>query len=421
MIRSFIKIKRSVFVSVLIAALLLLLTKCINKESSQEKQPITNAYGEAFAGSASCENCHKNIFESHLKTAHYLTSQPATKQFIKGNFDSGKNVFWFNNFVKVVMEKRDSGFYQVEYVNGLESKKGRFDVVIGSGTKGQTYLYWQENKLLQLPLFYYSDLHEWANSPGFPGTVIFSRPATSRCLECHATYAQKLSEPMIEPEEFDHEKIIFGVDCERCHGPAAKHVAYQTENSTDTVAKFIINPAKLSRLQQLNLCSLCHGGRMFQKTAAFLFQAGDTLENYFLPDTAKKTAANIDVHGNQYGLLAASKCFIQSSMTCTTCHNVHENEAGKTEMFSQKCMTCHNEAHNNFCKMSKTIGPTITQNCIDCHMPVKASKAIVFLRQGETKPSTAFMRSHYIKIYPDETKKMLDYIKTNSKKEAVVN
>ena len=30
-----------------------------------------------FAGSAACASCHKDIYESHIKTAHYLDSRPA--------------------------------------------------------------------------------------------------------------------------------------------------------------------------------------------------------------------------------------------------------------------------------------------------------------------------------------------------------
>ena len=85
---------------------------------------------------------------------------------------------------------------------------------------------------------------------------------------------------------------------------------------------------------------------------------------------------NIDVHGNQLGLLRSSKCFTMSNtMTCTTCHNPHENERGKTALFSSTVHhMSHNTAHQNTCKMTASIGPSIARNCIDCHMPLKASK-----------------------------------------------
>lgn len=393
-----------------IAATLFLLTQCVDK-AVPEKMAIKNAHGEVFAGSVVCAQCHKAIYDSHIGTAHYLTSRPAIAPYVKGNFDEGKNRYAFNPYVYVAMEKRDTIFYQAEYENGQEVRRQSFDIVIGSGTKGQSSVYWNGNKISQLPIFYYAAKNEWANSPGYPGRVNYTRPITSRCLECHSTYAKVVSEAFAEPEEFDRNQVIFGVDCEKCHGPAERHVAYQLQNPAEKSAKYVVNPASLSRMQNLNLCALCHGGRMIKTVPSFSFQVGDTLTNYFIKDTVAKDTANIDVHGNQYGLLAASKCFKMSEMTCTTCHNTHKNQRGMEEMFSQKCMSCHNEQYNNFCTSTALPATELTKNCIDCHMPVKPSKAIVFLEQGETKPSTAFMRSHYIKIYPEETKKYLTLLK----------
>lgn len=387
----------------------------MNKEEKKDSV-MRNSKGMAFAGSAACANCHKNICDKHISTAHYQTTQPASEKTIKGSFEQGRNIFYYNEFTSVAMEKRPDGYYQVEYVDNKEKRKQRFDIVVGSGTKGQTFLYWNKNRLFQLPVFYFAGKDEWANSPGFSGRVIFNRPITSRCLECHSTYVNKTSEPGKEPEDFDKNEIIYGVSCEKCHGPAAKHVAYHTQNPGDKNARYIINPAVFSRQQSLDLCKLCHGGRLAKTKPSFEFEAGDTLANYFAIDTSAKDAADIDVHGNQFGLLAASKCFKLSNMTCITCHNSHENEVGKLALFSSRCLTCHSKDHGKLCKLTNEIGSTITQNCIDCHMPIQPSKAIMFLEQGNNIPTAASMRSHFIKIYPDEAQKILTVIKNLPKK-----
>ena len=397
----------------------LFLVKCIEKDnknidSGDTPMPVKDLKGENFAGSVICGECHKDTYEKHLETAHYLTSQVASGSSIKGHFDSGKNFFPYSDSVKVVMQREGNDYYQIEYINGLIKRKERFDITVGSGKKGQTFLYWNAAKILQLPVFYYSDYDEWANSPGYPGRVIYNRPITSRCLECHTTFVKKLSDEQTEPEDFDKNKIIFGVDCEKCHGPASRHVAFQKANPKVKEAEYIVNPAKLSRLQQLDLCALCHGGRMNKIRPSFSFKAGDSLENFFSKDTSVIDVADIDVHGNQLGLLSASKCFRMSEMTCSSCHNTHENESGNIAMFSGKCLNCHNSKHNNLCALSKSFGTIINSHCVDCHMPVQASKAITFLRAGSVKPSTASMRSHYIKVYPHETQKILRFINRNA-------
>lgn len=369
--------------------------------------------GKNFAGSASCVNCHKSIAENHVNTAHHLTSQPATEQSIKGNFDPEKNTFAFNKSVVVAMEKRDSGFYQVEYYKEVEKKARRFDIVVGSGTMGQSALYWASNRLFQLPITYFTAANEWSNSPGFPDKVVYNRAITSRCLECHTTYIETVSKPEEQREAFNRSKILFGVECEKCHGPANAHVKFQSENPKDTIGKFIVNPAKLSRQQNLDLCALCHGGRLEKTKPSFEFAAGDALADYFTVDTAVPNPDKIDVHGNQYALLRASKCFKGSiSMTCNTCHNTHENERGKTALFSQRCVSCHKSSdHSNLSELGQKSGAVINTNCIDCHMPEKPSRAIAVFLPGKSAPTAALVRSHFISVYADETKKQIARIK----------
>jgi Cytochrome c554 and c-prime len=386
------------------------LTQCINRQND-ESTNVKKINFKQFAGSATCANCHKDIYNRHIHTAHYHTSQPASGATIKGSFELGRNIFYYSQHTKVSMEKRDSGFYQVAYSDNVEKIVRRFDIVMGSGAKGQTSMYWHNNQLFQLPVTFFTAANEWSNSPGYPMKAIFNRPITSRCMECHSTYANTLTNINTVPEEFEHASIIYGVDCERCHGPGAAHAAFQMQHPAETKGRYIINPAALSRQQQLDACALCHGGKLQKTTPSFEFVAGDKLADYFTFDTSAPNPENIDLHGNQYGLLRASKCFrMNETMTCNTCHNPHENERGKIEIFSQRCAGCHNTAeHGNgkICKMTASLGDAITTNCIDCHMPAKASRAIAVFLPGATTPTAAYIRSHFISIYPDETKKFM--------------
>ncbi len=401
--------KRSAIVIFCLVVIIFLLTIFINKQ--KRETVIKNKEGKQYAGALTCAKCHKSIYDTHILTAHYLTSQPANEKYIKGSFEMGKNTFIFNGSVNVSMEKKDSSFYQVEYINGIRKMYRRLDIVTGSGKKGQSFLYWYRHHLFQLPITYFTSANQWSNSPGYPDKAVFNRPITSRCLECHTTYSLKTSDSDTEPEEFAQNQIVYGVDCEKCHGPGAKHASFQMQNPTVTIAKFITDPARFTRKQSLDLCALCHGGRLNKTKPSFEFKAGDALADYFSLDTASKDANNIDVHGNQFGLLAASTCFKRSEMTCTTCHNTHENESGKVALFSKRCMSCHNSEHGNACKMSSAIGSAITKNCIDCHMPEKPSKSIAVLLQGSKTPTSAIMRTHFIKIYPEETEKVLAFMK----------
>ena len=395
---------------------ILFATTCVDNTGGKKEVISNDDPFKQFAGSEACANCHKDIYEKHLLTEHHLTSDTVTRKNTLGSFSEDSNVFAFSPLVNITMRNTDSGFYQVQYNNGVEVKKQRFNIVVGSGRKGQSYLSWSDSHLVQLPITYFTPAKQWSNSPGYnPHIPTFNRPITSRCLECHSTYFQTVSISSKKQEAFDPNKIIYGIECEKCHGPGANHVQFHLKNSADTVGNNIVNPGKLSRERLLDLCTLCHGGALNKTKPSFSFQAGDTLSNYFSTRAAMLHADNIDVHGNQFGLMALSKCFKMSSLTCITCHNVHENENGKIETFSQRCVSCHSASHGKVCKLTDRIGATITQNCIDCHMPKQMSRAVAVYLQGNDIPTSALMRTHYVKIYPDETKKYLDQLKQSKK------
>lgn len=351
------------------------------------------------------------IFTIILNTQGTIQLQdPGEKMYVKGSFEEGKNIFYYSIYDRVVMENRDSGLYQAAYYKNYEKQAERFDIVIGSGTRGQSYLYWKNNSLYQLPVSYFTPSDSWANSPGNGEAILFNRMIYGRCMECHSTYAKALAN---NAQQFDKKQIIYGVNCESCHGGAEKHVRFHLKNPEEKQAKYIINPALLSQQQQLDQCALCHSGTKENIQQAFSFVPGDTLSNYYREKDTLDSAANSDVHGNKYNLLVSSKCFKNSrTMTCATCHNTHENERGNIALFSKKCMNCHNHANSNFCKMAPALGAVITQDCIDCHMPQKPSSVLSVYLPGKSQPTAAIIRQHLIKVYPEETQKVIAYLKT---------
>ncbi len=352
-----------------------------------------------FAGSASCASCHKDIYLSHIQTAHYHDSRPPSSAGIRGSFAPPANRFHYNRFTDVVMEQTDSGFFQTAYINGAPFRKEAFGMVIGSGRKGQSYLYWQGDRLFQLPISYYTPLSDWCISPGYnPSMVYFNKAIPGRCIECHGTYA-RIDATANGPALFDSSSIIYGIDCERCHGPAAAHVAFQQANPDQKTARYIINPALLTRKQRLDACALCHSGFRDEKRAAFSFQVGDDLDEFSRAIYQPDSSAALDVHGNQYGLLTASKCFRRSQMDCSSCHQVHRNEVNDPRLFSARCMQCHEEHTANFCSLVPAKGVRLSDNCIDCHMPLLASKKIILQMNDPKKSAADLVRTHRIAIY----------------------
>ena len=122
--------------------------------------------GIVYAGSKSCIQCHKEIYTNYLHTAHFQTSRIASAGSIHGSFAPNSNTVSLNDSLKVVMEKQGKAFYQASYQNGKLIDKRPFNLVFG-GIKGETYLYWKDKQILQLPISYYNTIHSWGNSPGY--------------------------------------------------------------------------------------------------------------------------------------------------------------------------------------------------------------------------------------------------------------
>jgi hypothetical protein len=375
--------------------------------SQNQAATSVDAPRAGYSGDTPCLDCHREQSLSYLHTSHHLTSRFASKESVLGSFTSGSNVLMIIDPARTTtepglyfkMEAKSGGYYETAVTGwgkDLLTQSERIDVVTGSGVRGVTYLYWDGDRLYELPVSYWTDGHRWINSPGYEnGTAKFSRPINPGCLECHATYIRALStDPLTN--RYDRSSLIPGISCETCHGPGAKHIARQKGGTAATQGQAILNPAKFSRDRQVDQCALCHNGIHREALAPpFSYVPGEPLTNYFkqLPTDPLE---HPDVHGNQVGLLQRSRCYLSSpNMTCSTCHDVHALERPAAS-YSEKCLTCHRWES---CGVAKAMGHKIVNNCIDCHMPVEPTNVIVSETAG--KEVRAKMRNHWIKVYPD--------------------
>ncbi len=395
---------RARIVALPILAGFFLLRSAVAIDSPKESQSGTDRAN--YVGDASCQKCHRDLAQNYQHTPHHLTSQLATTDSVHGSFQNGANNLIIVDPTRSAepglqfrMDSKKDGLFETArsgWGSQVYQRSERIDLVTGSGVRGQTYLYWQRDRLFELPVSYWSDGHRWINSPGYiDGTADFSRPVNPACLECHATYIRALStDPATN--RYDRKSLVPGISCENCHGPGADHV--QQEMHHETVAKrpLILNPARFTRNLQVELCAECHNGIQREALApAFSYTPGRPLSEYFKP-LPSPDVEHPDVHGNQVGLLQRSKCYRSSEqMTCSTCHDVHTT-GQSLESYSAKCLSCHNWQS---CGMSKKMGTRYTNKCIDCHMPIEETNVIVSQTAGQVVH--ARMRNHWIKVYAD--------------------
>ena len=396
------KIRLRLYITLTIIALsLIFFSECVNRSSPHD--PRQNGY----VGAAQCIGCHKNLTDSFFHTAHFESTRMASGETIAGSFAADSNTYHYTSDVKVIMERENNLYYQAAYKNDTLVQKQSFDIVVGSGRKAQTYLYWLGEEVLQLPVSYFVPANKWANSPNYPAhQVRFDRNIPVQCFECHGSYIKRNgieARGEFAVDHFDRNQVVYGIDCERCHGPGEEHVAFHQKNPEVRSAKFIIPYKDLTRQKKLDMCSVCHSGIRENLRSTFYFRPGTNLNDFMVPDTTSPDISKVDVHGNQYQLLAASKCFLNSQLTCATCHNTHVTERDNMALFSKKCMSCHTPASDKFCKLIPKPGIILENNCVDCHMPEKVSRLISLQSQGDSTATPNKVRTHFISIYQSET------------------
>ena len=349
-----------------------------------------------FVGSQECLACHEEM-ASVLGTAHHQTSRTPSDSSITGSFAAEDRILRTSNpYLRFEMEARPDGFYQnavTDRGSDTTTRSERIDIVIGSGRRGQTYLYWQGDSLFQLPISYWTALESWVNSPGYrDGVANFARPITPRCLECHATFVESRPDTVMM-NRYDPSTFHFAVSCERCHGPGREHSARPRSWLTMWRGRAIANPANLPRDRHMDVCALCHSGVGESIAPPFSYVAGESLEEYLVPAPVPP-GEEVDVHGNQVALLERSRCFQASTtMTCSTCHDVHVSQRDP-DSYVPRCMECH-EVQS--CGLYPERGAAIADGCVDCHMPDLPSSTVVSSHEGRTVQPR--IRSHWIRVY----------------------
>ncbi|OIV43437.1 cytochrome c3 family protein [Flavobacterium johnsoniae] len=388
-----------------------LLTNCSNKSDE-----YIDPRGTDYAGSESCIQCHQVQYNMALQSSHFKATAPAISGNVLGDFDKGNHTFIYDKNTKLVMEKRNDSLYQVLYKNGKEVEAHRFEIVFGA-KHAQTSVYWRDNNTYELPVSYYNSINNWATSPGFPADKpYFDRMVLKDCYSCHASNASSRNVNQNSAEKnfmsmdvediIDKKTIVYGIDCERCHGPAKKHVDFHLKNPNVKTANSITSIKTLNRQQKLDACALCHAGNDGMKIKSrFDFKPGNSLSEFYRETRSINDTAQFDVHGNQFRLMAQSKCFVNSDkMDCITCHNPHENASKNMASYSKICMSCHQGLKHDEKTLKIMPEKLMADNCVECHMPKKLSGAIKFQLSNSKQLSNYILRTHRIGIYPQDKK-----------------
>jgi predicted CXXCH cytochrome family protein len=155
--------------------------------------------------------------------------------------------------------------------------------------------------------------------------------------------------------------------------------------SLEEIRSKIVNPAKLTRERQMEVCMECH-----METSAlhvpsairnydreqYTFHPGEKLgdfKTYFeRPKDPKSDDYEVAHAGYQ---LMRSACYRNSQMTCLTCHNPHDVPRGEEakKQYIAVCEKCHQKVEH------KDVAMRPGTDCLSCHMPKRRTEGSVHI------------------------------------------
>ena len=364
------------------------------------KSSFLNTRAEArYVGSEQCQTCHEDAHDTYRETGmgralDVLDPDNEPPDVVFDHPKSGRRYRVYRQDGQ--MRHQESLLSNPDVV--LADYAIRY--VIGSGRHSRSYLLEIDGFMVESPVTWYTSSKAWGMSPGYdvPSHQGFSRAVDAGCLFCHSGNSRALG------GSFHRMKIHeTWIGCERCHGPGSLHLERRSSEADSSAAGdgetdyTIVNPRHLDRKLSESICSQCH----LQATAAVMargrsmtdFRPGLPLDFFRSDYRLDEEASQMTVVGH-VEQLRFSRCYQQSELTCTTCHNPHglPKKLERVHYYRNKCLSCHSEEK---CSVDPDVRmrKSSDNNCMTCHMPTSDTEI----------PHLAFTH-HRIGIHSDQPK-----------------
>ncbi len=340
--------------------------------------------GVGYVGDASCAVCHGAICTSYHAHPMGRSAAPVAAASPIEKYDAGgNNPFRVEGYELGVTRTADGVVHRVSAKDAagapLPDYTRSADLVIGSGTRGRSYLSTEKGAVWQSPVSWFSHDARWGVSPGFDLGSGGRRPIGRDCLFCHVDRVEpvprslnRYREPLLARQA--------AIGCERCHGPGALHVAERTDGpAAAAVDSSIVNPKHLPAELQASVCAQCHlqGEERVARRGrdAAEFRPGLPFEQFVTVFVRHPAVAAAHRSVGQFEQLEQSRCFVGGRLGCTSCHDPHASPApaARADSYRGRCLTCH---ESKGCSAPQPDRRRNGDNCAACHMPKTGSSNI---------------------------------------------
>jgi hypothetical protein len=310
----------------------------------------TPAHDE-YVGSTACQECHPDKSQSQKNSAMAHALIPAVNAQPLQEASRTPLSFHVAEYEYQFFQTEKGPVYSVR--NGTRSLSVVLNWAFGSNEFGQTYVYEQNGAFYESRVSYYHGTRALDFTIGTPrsapGSLEYALgrrmyPDDARlCFGCHSTAATT-------SDHFDPSRLIPGVTCEACHGPAQQHVAAMNMGFTGSTQ--ITDLSRLTPADSVDFCGACH------RTPV---------------DAALSGVKGIFKLRFPAYRLEASRCWGtgDARLTCVACHDPHQSLVKDAASYDIRCLSCH--VAGKASKLTKdhrgAACPVSQKGCTTCHMP----------------------------------------------------
>ena len=331
-----------------------------------------------FVGGAACTECHEAAARAWRGSDHDLAMAEANGETVKGNFNNVQVTF---HGVTSRFSRRD-GKYLV-WTEGPGGAMAEFEVthVFGFEPLQQYLVPFPGGRLQALGLAWDTERGRWYHL--YPDQDIpaddwlhWTRNGQNwngMCAECHSTNLRKGYDP--ESETYSTSWTDIDVNCEACHGPGSRHVAWA---KVPPMARpelpdvgLAVPTADISPAALVELCAPCHSRRA---ELGDYDHRGLQLLDHMLPSLLSEGLYFAD--GQDLDEVYTYGSFLQSKMYArgVSCRDCHDSHSLKLRFEGNElCLQCHqrevyDSADHHFHRKVFEGRPSDGALCVKCHM-----------------------------------------------------
>ena len=405
---------RSVRIAVRVAALTIAVALGVEGARIARDLGTSDLSATDYVGSGACRDCHRDRYRTWHRTYHRTMTREASDETVLGAFDGREVVY---GGVHARMDRARDGAFRITFsAPGRASRAVRVGRTVGSH-RYQQYLAREGDRWVRLPIAWHVEERRFFHmneafltpDPDEPaeGSAIsevdYDRHVVrwnDNCVFCHNVAPRPGLTRANGVERFDTTVAELGVACEACHGPGGLHAEARADPLRSLALSAapddptIVSPKDLDPERRAEVCGRCHGQRLAADIEPFLrdgdpFVPGEDLSRYSTP-LARDTPLAGDPNAfalrfwadgtprltaYEYQGLLSSRCYSHGSLTCTTCHGMHEgNPAGQIRpeaLGDGACVDCHERYGSTAGLAAHTHhDPSgAGSRCTGCHMP----------------------------------------------------